>query len=234
MMDDGLCRPTPPVTRALEETRAALEAAGHKVIEFTPYDAPGGVKLLLRCLTGDGGLKIHSMVRGGQYPEPWPKDLDMFEDRYEASKGNPPSIGDLWALQAERNAYLSKLLKSWAATAAETGTGRPIDGLLCPAVATPASPTYKFKYFGYTSLWNLADHTGSVFPAGFVNKNDVASGDIQFRSDEEKFVWDNCEYYMATFHVVFWLLLIPPRQRRGDGRYAHRSADRYPPPQRGA
>jgi amidase len=34
-MDDGIIKPTPPVIRALLEVKTALEAAGHKVIEWT-------------------------------------------------------------------------------------------------------------------------------------------------------------------------------------------------------
>lgn len=36
IMDNGIVKPTPPVTRALLETKAALEKAGHKVIEWSP------------------------------------------------------------------------------------------------------------------------------------------------------------------------------------------------------
>lgn len=32
--DDGVVKPLPPVARALEITKQALEAAGHTVIEF--------------------------------------------------------------------------------------------------------------------------------------------------------------------------------------------------------
>ena len=34
LLDDGIVKPLPPVTRALLRTKAALEAAGHTVIEF--------------------------------------------------------------------------------------------------------------------------------------------------------------------------------------------------------
>ena len=33
LLDDGIVKPLPPVTRALAQIRAALEAAGHNVIE---------------------------------------------------------------------------------------------------------------------------------------------------------------------------------------------------------
>lgn len=34
MIDDGIVKPHPAVMRALEETKKALEAAGHQVIDF--------------------------------------------------------------------------------------------------------------------------------------------------------------------------------------------------------
>ena len=36
LLDDGVVKPLPPVQKALEKTRRALEAAGHTVIEYTP------------------------------------------------------------------------------------------------------------------------------------------------------------------------------------------------------
>jgi amidase len=34
LLDDGIVKPLPPVTRALHQVKAALEAAGHMVVEF--------------------------------------------------------------------------------------------------------------------------------------------------------------------------------------------------------
>ncbi len=34
MWDDGVCKPMPPYKRALEQTKAALEAAGHTGIHY--------------------------------------------------------------------------------------------------------------------------------------------------------------------------------------------------------
>jgi amidase len=36
LVDDGIVKPLPPVTKALERTRRAIEAAGHTVIEYKP------------------------------------------------------------------------------------------------------------------------------------------------------------------------------------------------------
>lgn len=37
LVDDGVVKPLPPVQRALADTRKALEAAGHTVIDYKPY-----------------------------------------------------------------------------------------------------------------------------------------------------------------------------------------------------
>lgn len=34
LLDDGIVKPLPPVTRALHQVKAALEGAGHTVVEF--------------------------------------------------------------------------------------------------------------------------------------------------------------------------------------------------------
>lgn len=34
LLDDGIVKPLPPVTRALHQAKAALEAAGHMLVEF--------------------------------------------------------------------------------------------------------------------------------------------------------------------------------------------------------
>lgn len=190
-MDDGVVRPTPAVKRALLETKAALEAAGHKVIEWAPYGHPEGQMLRIRLLLGDGGAKMHQHVRGGPIPEPYPKDLQIFRDHYEKNKDKPPTVGELWDLQVERNAYLRKLLDSWAATRELTGTGRPIDGLISPCIAFPAVPRYKFRHHGYTALWNLADHCGVMFPVTHASKKDVVTEKIEPRNADEAEIYKN-------------------------------------------
>lgn len=42
MWDDGVARPAPPYARAMTEVKAALEAQGHKVVDFVPFEADEG------------------------------------------------------------------------------------------------------------------------------------------------------------------------------------------------
>jgi amidase len=151
-MDDGIVAPTPPVQRALRETKEALEKAGHEVIEwkayvaFHPlrvpdncrYDPAGGVSLLERFFVGDGGVKIASTI--AQSGETWVQGLEAYSEAYEASKHVPRTVGDLWSLQAERTGYVKRALDAWMATAGLTSSGKPFDAVISPATAYAACP----------------------------------------------------------------------------------------------
>ena len=47
---------------------------------------------------------------------------------------------EVWQLNKERRALRKALLDRWEATTEQTGTGRPIDGLICPVAPYPAVP----------------------------------------------------------------------------------------------
>lgn len=188
IVDNGLVRPTPPVQRALRETKAALEAAGHKVVEWTPYGAAQSKSLLERFFVGDGGAKISETIRQGG--EPWPLGLEAFQEASAALKSSPPLVGDLWTLQAERSAYAKKALDHWMASAELTGTGRPFDGVISPVSAYASCPKYTYEHVTYTSMWNITDQSSAVFPVSHVTLEDVKTDIGDFRDDVEKRIWE--------------------------------------------
>lgn len=191
LVDDGVVKPLPPVQRALERTRRAIEAAGHKVIEYTPYDTEASIDIIARLFRGDGGAKIAQVI--AQSGEPWPEGLEAYRDTYESTKPTPPTVEKLWDTQMERLAFVKKTLEHWMATASRTGTGRPIDGLLSPTTPWAACPKYGFDfYIPYTSTWNLTDQSSTTFPAGFATLDDVHDGYVG-RNDKERNIWAKCE-----------------------------------------
>lgn len=191
ILDDGAVRPTPAVTRVLLETKAALEAAGHRVVVWTPPGDGLGPKLLMKLLHGDGGAKLRSLVVGGKIPEPWPEGLSYYEKIYQRSRGAPPLVADLWDVQLERTAFLRTLLKAWTDSKDVTDTGRPFDGVIAPVTAFPACPRYKFRYTGYCSLWNLSEQTAVSFPAGSARRTDTGKID-GYRNADEREIWTTC------------------------------------------
>jgi amidase len=182
----------------------------------------------MRFLMGDGGVKMRGVVRGGEIPEPWPVQLKAFDQLYETFKDKPPTVGGLWELQAERQVYLRKLLDSWMASKDVTGTGRAFDGVIAPTQAFPAAPRYTFRHAGYTGIWNLADWTGVAFPAGTASKDDVKTEVFEPRNNDEKDIWEKCEYGIPSGSRL------TNRRRRSARRHARRTPAHHPAPPRGA
>lgn len=138
--DNRLVKPTPPVQRALAETRAALEAAGHSVVEWVVPETDTAARMIKTLFEADGGEKIAKTIAAGQ--EPWPKGMAAYATAFEKTReaGSAPGVGDYWAIQAERTAYAKRALDAWLATAELSGSGRPFDGVISPVTPWPACP----------------------------------------------------------------------------------------------
>ena len=52
----------------------------------------------------------------------------------------PQTAYELWQLHAERRRLQKAYLDYWNSTVTSTGTGRPIDAVICPVAAYPAPP----------------------------------------------------------------------------------------------
>lgn len=78
----------------------------------------------------------------------------------------PADVAALFRLNLAREAFRAKILAHWAATRAQTATGRPVDAVLSPVAPTLAPPHDATRWWGYTSYWNLMDYPAAVFPVG--------------------------------------------------------------------
>ena len=54
-MGDGTVTPSPPLRRAMEITKQKLEAAGHKVVNYIPYEHIEASELITKMWSADGG-----------------------------------------------------------------------------------------------------------------------------------------------------------------------------------
>ncbi|CAD6579277.1 MAG: hypothetical protein TREMPRED_002440 [Tremellales sp. Tagirdzhanova-0007] len=189
--DNGLVRPTPPVTRALRQIRSALEAAGHRVVEWEPYAAAQSMGILGAFFSGDGGHTLASVIN--ESGEDWPRGLQFIKAMYEKSKDSPRSVGETWITQQKRNDYVKKALDHWEASVEVTGTGRPFDGVISPTSPFSAPPKYGTFQPSYTSIWSITDQPTCVFPVTTVDERaDVKSeSDLarEGRNDAEKAIW---------------------------------------------
>ncbi|GAC76455.1 amidases [Moesziomyces antarcticus T-34] len=160
--DDGIVHPHPPITRALRETKAKLEAAGHKVIDWVPYDHLRAYDIIGRIYSADGGEDIRrSCEQGGE-----PVMYNLMADGKEAKH---LSTYESWQVNREKSAYRKEYLDYWQATKDKTGTGRPVDAIIAPVSNWASCPHDTNDHVSYTTQWNLLDRPCVVFPVGFVD-----------------------------------------------------------------
>lgn len=105
LWNDGVCTPTPPVTRALKETAHHLEQAGHEVVDWNNKLQATGLQLLGRMFVADGGRSIESLL--APTGEPYRPEMAMYKDAKELG------THDMWKLQLERSEFQRQYLEQW-------------------------------------------------------------------------------------------------------------------------
>ncbi|KAJ8495859.1 hypothetical protein ONZ51_g1452 [Trametes cubensis] len=192
MWDEGSVKPHPPILRALTETKNALEAAGHKVIEWKSLRHSEYIAVARSIWLSDGSEDYNSCLTTGEplinsmVPDADPNDIPAFRIPRQ-----PLTAYQLWQLNKEKKALRKAHLDRWEATAAETGTGRPIDALICPVAPYAAVPHGQTRSSIYTVIWNTLDCPGLVVPVTKVDPAvDTKPVREVFWSEEDRVVYD--------------------------------------------
>lgn len=181
MVDDGVVKVHPPIERALRETVAKLEAAGHEIVQWHPSGHQELVDIMDAYYTADGGHDIRTAVQAGG--EPFIPHIWKLINR-----GTAISVFDYWQLNNRKVAASKAYLDKWATTRGLSG--RVVDILLTPVAPHAAVPHTKTRWVGYTKVWNVLDYTALVFPATTVQKDiDIMSEDYAPRNNEDAWNW---------------------------------------------
>lgn len=103
---------------------------------------------------------------------------------------------EIAALNVEKRQYQKLYMDYWNSTAEMTGTGRPIDGVICPCAPHAAVMPHKYAHVGYTAFVNLLDYTSVVFPVTHADKKvDLPQPKDDFLSEVDKIVHEQCELF---------------------------------------
>ncbi|GAB1195066.1 hypothetical protein APSETT444_004320 [Aspergillus pseudonomiae] len=166
MRHDGMVQPHPPIARAVEIVEQALKRLGHKVTQ---------------------NLKGQELIEWN--PPAHNVGTDLF--------GIPHlSALELAALNVEKRQYQKLYMDYWNSTAEITGTGRPVDGVICPCAPHAAVLPHKYAHVGYTAFVNVLDYTSVVIPVTHADKMvDVPQPRDDFLSEVDKTVHDQCELF---------------------------------------
>ncbi|KAH7931012.1 general amidase [Leucogyrophana mollusca] len=171
MWNDGVVIPHPPITRSLELVKAALIKAGHTVIDWQPlkHRALGDMTREIWNAASAEDYKVTTSVTG----EPIITSMMIAPGPAVNAPFRPSKDGisayQLWQVQKKRRDLRQEYTDLWEATVLETGTGRPIDAIICPAAPYAAPPHGLNRYTNYTTVWNALDYPACVFPVSTVD-----------------------------------------------------------------
>ncbi|KAF2728866.1 amidase signature enzyme [Polyplosphaeria fusca] len=188
MLDDGVVKPHPPVSRVVEEVAEKLRTAGHELVTWRPGTLHQEcIDIMDRFYTVDGGEDIRRDVQAGG--EPFIPHVENLVNR-----GKPISVYQYWQLNKEKVAAQKRFLDLWNSTTS-TATGKPIDVLLTPVMPHTALPHRKCRWVGYTKIFNFVDYSAVVIPGGRVSKtlDSASTADMSSykpRNDLDKWNWD--------------------------------------------
>ncbi|KAI8933712.1 hypothetical protein NX059_009428 [Plenodomus lindquistii] len=167
LWNDGICRPTPPVTRALKETSEKLKKAGHEIIDWDPKLHGAAVSALARMFVADGGKSIEALLAPTK--EPLRPEMQMYGDAIELG------THDMWQLHLERSELQRQYLEQWM-------SHDGLDAILAPTTPYATVPNGEFKYVGYTGVYNVVDYSAISFPSGMTVDKSRDTYDVGYKS----------------------------------------------------
>ncbi|PVI01725.1 amidase [Periconia macrospinosa] len=160
METDGIVNPVAPIRRGVRAVVSALEKQGHKVIPWQPPSHAELQHLALEVWTMDGGTDVQAaFALSGETTSPQVSYLLSLSGD-DGEKRASHIAGVNVALREYRKRYLDY----WVGTREVTGTGRPVDAVICPLAPTPSARREMFKYVGYSVWVNALDLTSVVLP----------------------------------------------------------------------
>jgi len=194
---DEYIQPHPPVSRALRQVKAALVAAGHKVIDW-PALNHGDIYMNTGAIWGaDGGEDFQKdaaptgePVLGTMLPG---TEKDIPDPPAYRAKGKKDAY-QLWQVQKQKRLLRKQYLDRWQATVDVTGTGRPMDAVISPAAPYAAPPHGYNRHAIYTLIWNNLDYPACAFPVTHVDPAlDPIEPREHFLSDDDRSIHALCE-----------------------------------------
>ena len=164
LLDDGVVRPHPAITRVVRQTAEILETAGHELIQWTTNLHAECIEVMDSFYTADGGEDIRRDVEASG--EPYIPHVEGLVNR-----GKPISVYEYWQLNKRKKALQQAYLEKWNNIKSPI-SGKPVDVLLMPVMPHSAVPHRGCRWVGYTKVWNFLDYTALVLPAGHVEGGD--------------------------------------------------------------
>ncbi|TID18855.1 hypothetical protein E6O75_ATG05976 [Venturia nashicola] len=168
--NDSFIEPQPPVKRAISWAREALSDPKHasflEIKDFKPYGAKEAWSKIRRMYWPEGGQATKAVITASGEPV-LPLSEWIWKDAEPHGMLDAIAISDQ---RFERDDFRCRFADSW--------TEQEVDVVIGPAFVGPACHHDSALYWTYTSLYNLVDYPGVVFPTPIVTfaKEEYATG----------------------------------------------------------
>ncbi|KAL3957044.1 hypothetical protein ACCO45_007622 [Purpureocillium lilacinum] len=124
-----------------------------------PFDLWEASQVTWKLYFQTGAKEVRDMIISAGEPT-----LPNFSWYLDTFKIQALTVPELFQLNAKQAAYKRQFARAWSDTKDLTGSGRPIDGLLCPCAPSAGFPHDFPVWWGYFSIWNLLDHPSVIMP----------------------------------------------------------------------
>lgn len=184
LKDDGVVKPYPGISRGLDIAVQKLKKQGHEIIEWEPLHHERLADIITAFFLSDGG--VHCKEYADLSGEPFFPYMQMYNTVEEMG------VAELWDLHAERSKLCKEYLDNWNKTAERTSSGKPIDAIIMPVSPYSGVGIGKFKYVGYTSVFNALDWAAGTIPVTRVDKAiDIKEEIYEARNALDKETYEN-------------------------------------------
>ncbi|KAL5336520.1 amidase signature domain-containing protein [Aspergillus crustosus] len=182
LTNDGVITPHPPISRAMEIVKEALQNKGHQLIDWDWPHNRESIDIHSLIARGDGCHDVYDAIQLSGEPFV-PEITNLFPDGKPRA---PMPLPEYEKVVRQMKEYRQRYTHYWASTAERTGD-RPVEALLSPVTPYAGVLPGKFYPSSYTSSVNVLDYTSVVIPVTFADKKiDVVSPSFNSLSQDDK------------------------------------------------
>ncbi|KAJ5660399.1 hypothetical protein N7507_006850 [Penicillium longicatenatum] len=193
VIDDGVVKPQPPVTRAMNETIHALRAAGHRIIEWDTSLHTPATEMWYKAILGEGGAHCRELCKLVNEP--------LIEGMLVGTEEDMLDIDERGKIEQEKYVLSTAMLKQWLDT--------HIDALVMPVIPwvgyKPKTWVKSKQWVGYTGMWNLLNYASVTVPVGKADRelDSVGGGkDVEWEEHSTRNESDAFNYEQYDIELV--------------------------------
>ncbi|KAL4871744.1 hypothetical protein BDV12DRAFT_206028 [Aspergillus spectabilis] len=188
LANDGVITPHPPISRAMEIVKEALQNKGHQLIDWDWPHNRESIEIHSLIARGDGCHDVYDAIQLSGEPFV-PEITNLFPDGKPRA---PLPLPEYEKVVRQMKDYRQRYLDYWTSTAEQTGD-RPVEALLSPVTPYAGVLPGRFYPSSYASSVNVLDYASVVIPVTFADKKiDVVSPNFNSLSQDDKM---NMKYY---------------------------------------